>query len=582
MTPSLLLFNLALALGVALVGGVIALRLGQSVILGYTLAGIVIGPYTPGFVGDPATVDALANVGVILLMFTIGVRISFRDLLQAGTLATIGGGIQILLTIGVGYLAGTALGWGLVEALFFGAVISNSSSTVLSKVVGERGEAGAEHSRLALAWSTVQDLSTIVLVVVLSVLSTGEALVPELLWATGKAVLFLILLLPIGGWVFPRLFERVLLLRSREIFIILVAVVALGTAFLSAIFGLSLALGAFVAGVVVGESEMSDQILGEVTPLRDIFAGLFFVSVGMFVNPGFIVQNIPLVLVGIALIVLFKGTLSAVIALLFRLPVRTAVLTGVLLAQSAEFSFLLAQVGASLNAVSATTFNLMLASAVASIVLAPSLYRLAAPGARWLEDRLPASPLATHADLTSETQAPRRHAILCGYGDVGSMIGSALQRRGFRFVVIEQEPRIVRQLREEGILAVLGNADNPSVLDLVNVAQARILIITIPDAFAARLIVQHARRLNPRLAIVVRTHSEDERLYLETLGVGEAVVGEREVSLEMTRYTLQRFGVTAQEAQATVRRLRLQVQRRPGDRVPDPGHQPWVDDEAWD
>ena len=565
MDDSGLLVNLVFALVAALVGVLLAAYLRQSVVLGYILAGIAIGPFTPGFVGDVATVAALADLGIIFLMFAIGVQLSLRDLLRVGTVATAGGLAQVALTIGLGYLVGVALGWRPLEALFFGAVISNSSSTVLSKTLAEQGETDAEHGQIGLAWSSVQDLSTIVLVVVLSVLAGGGGtLLGELLWAVGKAGLFLALVASLGSWALPWLFDHVAALRNREVFLLVTAAVALGMAYASSFFGLSLALGAFVAGVVVGESDLSHQILGEVMPLRDLFAALFFVSVGMLVDPAFVARNLPLVLLTLALIVAGKGALVAAITLLFRYQPRTALLTGVVLAQSAEFSFLLATLGTELGAVSPLVFNLMLAGAAASIVLSPLLYRAGLPAAAWLERRLPVSRLARHPAVTGEAQPrPRGHAVLCGYGRVGQVIGATLRRHGFPYVAIDEDRALVRREREREVPLLLGNAANPVLLERANLAEARLLLIALPDPLAARQIADYARRLNPALDVVARTHSREERAFLERLGVGEAVMGELELALEMTRHALCRFGLDDLEALATVRALRDQERAVP-------------------
>jgi CPA2 family monovalent cation:H+ antiporter-2 len=563
MDDSAFLATLAFALIAALLGAIVAVRLRQSAILGYIIGGIAIGPYTPGFVGNIVAVEQLANVGVILLMFTIGVQISLRDLLGVGRVAILGGSAQVLLTIGMGYGIGLLLGWGNLEALFFGAVVSNSSSTVLSKVLAERGETGAVHSQIALAWSTIQDLSTIVLVVILTALAEGgNGVLGELTWATLRAVLFLVLLVPVGFRLLPWLFERVAALRSREIFVVTVAAFALGTAYLATYFGVSLALGAFVAGVVVSESDLSHQIIGEVTPLRDIFAGLFFISVGMLVDPHFVLDNLPLVLLAIAVIVLLKGALVTVLTLAFHFPVRTALLTGVALAQSAEFSFILARLGADLEALSPAVFSLLLAGAAASIVLSPLLHHAATPGAAWLAARLPVSELSRLPE-TDTTPPLRGHAVICGYGRVGRVIATALRRRGFPILVVEQDQTAVRHLRAEGVPALLGYAEQPVLIEQMHLETARVLVIAIPDALAARRLVDEARRHNPRLHIVVRTHSQEERAHIAARGVDEAVIGELELALEMTRFALQRFGVGTLEAQAILQRLRLQEQRSP-------------------
>lgn len=558
MADSNFLINMTIALTAAFVGGSIAARLGQSTILGYILGGIAIGPFTPGLVGDAVAVDTLANIGIILLMFAIGVQLSLRDLMRSGRVALLGGSVQVLLTIGLGYLIGIALGWTPLQALFFGAVISNSSSTVLSKVLGERGEAGSVHGQVGLAWSTVQDLSTIILVVVLTALSTGgDGLLVELLWATFMAVLFLILLLPVGSRVLPWFFERVAALQNREVFILTVATFALGTAYVSSLFGLSLALGAFVAGVVVSESDLSHQILGEIEPLRDIFAGLFFVSVGMLVDPMFVLRNLPLVLLTLVVIVLVKGVMVVLISLLFHYPARTALLVGVTLAQSAEFSFLLARLGSDLDVLTPAIFSLLLAGSAVSIVVSPALHSAAHPAGRWLERVTSSrSPYAHLPVVDGEEASFRNHTVLCGYGRVGRVIGDALDRRGFPFVVIEQDQFVVRELRDRGVDVLLGNADNPALLNRVHLEQARVLVVAIPDALAARRIVDRARQVNPRLNIIVRSHDQKESARLADLGVNETVIGELELALEMTRYTLRRFGVGTLESQAIVQGLR--------------------------
>lgn len=558
MEGSDLLVNLVVALLAALVGAIAAVRLGQSVILGYILAGVAIGPSTPGFVGDITTVQALAEIGIILVMFAIGVQFSLRDLLAAGKVATLGSTAQVLLSIGLGYLVGRLLGWEPLESLFFGAVISNSSSTVLSKVLGERGEIDAPHGRVALAWSTVQDLGTVILIVVLSALSTdGNALLPGLAWEVGKAALFLALLVPFGLRTLPWLFAQVANLRNREIFVLTVAGVALGLAYGASFFGLSLALGAFVAGIVVGESDLSHQILGDILPLRDIFAGLFFVSVGMLVDPWFVLRNLPLLLVTLVLIVLAKGALVTLLSALLGTSARTAVLTGAILAQSAEFSFLLASVGAELGAVSPTVFSLMLAGAAASIVLLPGVYRVSLPLAAWLQSRSPATPSVEVHGAPSEPEL-QGHAVICGYGRVGQVIGSALQSRS-SFIVIEEDPRRVLQLRDQGVSVIQGNAAIPAVLERAELARAQALIVAIPDPVAVRQIVDYARQHHPPLPVIARTHSEDERRFLLGRGAEEVVLGEHELALEMAHHALALVNVNAAEAQGVIHQLRGQV-----------------------
>lgn len=558
MIGSGLLVNLVLALAIATVGAALAARLGQSVILGYIVSGVIISPSTPGPVGATAPVEALADIGVILLMFTVGMRLSLRELQAVGPVALLGGSAQVLILIGLGYLIARGVGWGWQEALFFGAVVSNSSSTVLSKVLGDRGQMGALHSRIALAWSTVQDLSTVALVVVLSAVVTGGSgmtLAGTLGVAAAKAGIFLFLLLGVGSRVLPLLFERVAALRNREIFVMAVAAFALGVAYASLFFGLSLALGAFVAGVVVSESDLSHEILGSVQPLRDVFVGLFFVSVGMLVDIGFLVQNWPYTLLVVAVIVLLKGAISTGIAWLFRYSFATALLTGVALAQSAEFSFLMARVGVEVGALSPAVFSYLLGGSVASIALAPWLNALANDLARAYERRQ-AGRLVAEAVPEGKKAPFQGHAVICGYGRVGRLIGAALRRRDFSFIVIEQDRDIVHALRNQGIYALLGSADNPVLLEQTHLEHARILVVAIPDALAARLVVEYARRVNPNLDIIVRVHSEEERRFMLSRGVSLAVLPLHEAAFEMTRHTLRRFGLSAIETLAIVQRMR--------------------------
>jgi CPA2 family monovalent cation:H+ antiporter-2 len=551
-----LIADLAVALLVALVGAVLAARLGQSVILGYILAGVAIGPFTPGFVGDHATVEALAAIGIILLLFSIGVQFSLRELVEAGKVALFGSTAQVLLTIAIGYLAGIALGWQPLEALFFGAVVSNSSSTIISKVLGDRGELDSPQGKLSIAWSSLQDLGTVALIVILSALARGgDSLVTDLVWEVGKAGAFLLLLIPIGLRILPWFFERVASLRNREVFVLAVGAVALGLAYTASFFGLSLALGAFVAGVVVGESDLSHQILGDVLPLRDIFAGLFFVSVGMLVDPAFVVSHLPVLLVTVALIVPVKGALCMVLAGLLGTRTRVAVLAGAALAQSAEFSFLLAHAGNALGVVSPTVFSLMLSGAAGSILLAPAVYGAAHPLAALLDRRLPALAQATGLAQQEPDRDLHGHAVICGYGRVGRVLGSVLGGR-CPYIVIEEDPRIVAELRAKRIPVIQGNAAVPAIIARADLARARVLVVAIPDPVAARQIVDQALAAAPGLDIVVRTHSERERQFLQGRGVREVVLGEWELALEMIRHTLQGFGLAAAETETIIQNLR--------------------------
>ena len=556
MTDTGLLVTLALALIAATIGAAIAVRLGQSAILGYVVAGVLIGPYTAGPIADRETVSALADIGLVFLMFAIGLELSVRDLARVGRVAIIGGTLQVLALLGIGYLVGIGLGFGHLESLFFGAFISQSSSMVMAKVLGERGDLDTRHGHLVLGWATLQDISTIVLMVVLGGLAAqGGDLTTNIGLAIGKAVLFIAILLPVGLKVLPWVLEHVARLRNREVFVLSVVAVALGTAYSAEFFGVSLALGAFLAGLLVSESEISHHMLGELAPLRDVFAGIFFVSIGMLVDPMFVVVAFGLVIVAVLLVVGIKGIAIYGLSRLLGVPGRTAALAGLALAQSGEFSFLLARLGTDTGAVGGQMFSLMLASAGVSIAIAPSLYRHAPSVLSRLDLRL-ARRRESSALVEAAPQAPGRYAVLCGYGRVGRLVAEALERRGLPYLVIEVDPRICRALRERGIPVVQGQAESAHIRDRASFDHAQVLIVTLPDPFAMQQVVHHVRADHPRLPIIARARTNAEREFLQNEGVSEIVVAETEVALEMARYTLGRLGVSSAETQAIVRGLR--------------------------
>ena len=561
-----LLSTLVIALGAAGFGALAAAWLRQPVVVGYIVAGLVIGPNTPGIEASVPGVEQLADLGVILLLFVIGVQLSLADLVKVGPVALVGGSAQVLLTIGLGWAVGVALGWGHLESLFFGAVLSNSSSTVLTKVLGERGEESTLHGRLALAWSTVQDFSTVILVVVLTTFAEGERdqLVMDVAEAVLLAAAYLVLVIPLGAFLLPRFFDWLASLGSSEVFVLGAAGVALGIAYLASVFGISVALGAFVGGMLVARSDISHEVLGQITPLRDLFSGMFFVSVGMLIDPELVLENFHLVGLGVLLIVLAKGAMVTAGVRMFGYRPGTAILSGVILGQSAEFSFLMARVGAQVDAVSPEVFGLMLTSAAASIVLAPYLLRAAQPFAIAADQRFSA-----RADTaTSEPpvdQSVRDHAIICGYGRVGRVVHRALVRSRVSCVVIDQDGGLIRELRNEGVTALQGNAANATLLERAGISRAWTLVIATPDPLATRQILTIARRHNPRIGIMVRTHSAAERLFLESQGANEAVVGELELGFELTRHAMRRFGIAAPIVERVLQELRVEE----GGRAPE-------------
>jgi len=545
-----LFIHLVTALGAAVLGAALALRFRQPLIIGYILAGLVIGPFTPGIMGDTRAIAELAEVGIVLLMFVIGVQLSLRELMRAGRLAALGGLLQVGVMIAIGYLVGRAFGWGHVESYAFGAVLSNSSSTVLGKLLSDRGELDSQHGRIGLAWSSVQDMSTVVLVAVLGMITPNSTAVGPLL---GKAALFFFGLVPLGFWALPWLLRHAAAPRSREFFALSVITLALALGALASMLGVSLALGAFLAGVVVGESDLSHRVLGDAIPMRDIFSGIFFVSIGMLLDPVYLVGSWASVLMGAGLIILVKGAVVVVIARWMGCSTRLAVLVGAALAQSAEFSFLLARIGLEAGALTMPVFNLVLTATIVSILLAPTVNDLAPRLLRWAQRRWP-RPIR-HPEGAAPA-AVEGHAIVCGYGRVGSIVCALLDRHQEPYVVIDEDLRVIRSLRARGVSAVFGDAGLPDALERAHIRTAKMLVLCIPEKMALRRALEYAREVSKEATVLARTHSEEDRRFLRGHGVDEVVVGETELALEIGRRTLERLGVASELVERSLVELR--------------------------
>jgi len=542
MTDGALVLQLVTALGAALMGAAMALLLRQSIIVGYILAGVAIGPFTPGIIGDSNTIAQLADIGMVFLMFVIGVQLSLRELARASRVAVTGGLVQVAVMIGIGYLVGRALGWSDIQSYAFGAVISNSSSTVVGKILSDRGEIDTRHARLAIAWSSVQDISSVALVAFFAFASPRSGEVGSIL---GKAGFFFIVVMPIAFWLLPRLLRRASAFRNREFFSLAVVTLALAMAGGAATLGVSLALGAFLTGIVVGESDLSHRILGDATPIRDVFSGIFFVSIGMLIDPTSLLDSWALILMTVALIVVVKGTVTTVIARLLGCSTGLAALVGAGLAQSAEFSFLIARVGLEEGALTQSIFNVLLGATVISVLLAPfvdaavpALLRALRSGPNARDDS--GGPGELPAELSG-------HAIVCGYGRVGRLVCSLLDRHGKPYVVIEEDLRLVDDLRSRGLRVIVGDASLSVVLRRANLRSASLLVICMPDRMAARRALEHAREAGGEVAVIARSHDEEDRRILVAMGADDAVSGELELALTLGRRALERFRVDEDE-----------------------------------
>jgi len=536
--------TLLVALGAALVLGAVAHRLRLPPMLGYIAAGMVVGPFTPGFVADREEVLALADIGVALLMFSIGLQFRLGELRSVGGRILAGVPAQVALTMLIGTGVGLMLGWELIEALFIGGAVAVCSTVVLVKVAGEATLHTTTHGRIALGVSIVQDLVTVVLVVTLSALgSQAEESWLGLVGAGVVALGFVALVLVGGSRILPPLLGFIAGLRSRELFVIAVAVISIGTAFAASALGVSVALGAFVAGLALADSDLSASVLGEIVPLRELFSTFFFVSIGILLQPGAILAAWPVVLALLLIITFGKAIPIAGLALLDGQRTSTALRAGALIGQSGEFSFVLASAGLALNAVAPETFSLAMGAVVLSILTAEPLLAMArAVGTRFdritRQDPLPGEEPAANL---------RRHAIILGYGRIGRSVARVLESRGFGWVAIDGDYSLARSARAAGAAIIYGEAGAQSVLDQGRVTDAHALIIAIPDALATRQAVVYALARNPRIEIVARAHSDAEEADLRRLGVARVVVAERELGNELIRHALRRFGVSDRE-----------------------------------
>ncbi|MCC6303162.1 MAG: Kef family K(+) transporter [Gammaproteobacteria bacterium] len=554
-----LITTIAAGLGLALLMGFVASRLRIPPLVGYLLAGIVIGPWTPGFVADVELAGQLAEIGVMLLMFGVGLHFSLDDLLSVRRIAIPGAIVQILIATALGTAVAMFWGWGIGAALVFGLALSVASTVVLLRGLETLGLLESINGRIAVGWLIVEDLVMVLVLVLLPALAGvfgggaggSETITDGDLWLTlgitlAKVAAFVALMLIIGYRFFPRLLWLVARTGSRELFTLCVLATAVGVAYGSAmLFDVSFALGAFFAGMMMRESEFSHRAADESLPLRDAFSVLFFVSVGMLFDPMVLVEEPVKILAVVAIIMVGKTLAAIALVLAFRYPLNTALIVGLSLAQIGEFSFILAGMGASLGLLPAAGHSLILAGALISIALNPVLFTIIKPAQNWLRARSKLArrlearddPLA-QLPMSVEEQYLSGQVVLVGYGRVGRRIADALTERHIPFVVAEQNREAVEKLRARNIPAVSGDASDPAVLIQAHIARASMLVIATPDTFNVRKMVATARTLNPAIEVVVRTHSEEESALLRTENIGKVFMGEHELALGMTRHIL--------------------------------------------
>lgn len=555
-----LIVDLVVVLGVALAGGWIAQRVGLPVLIGYVLAGVIVGPNTPGLNADEGRIVLVANLGVAFLMFALGVEFSVKHLLEVRRVALVSSAIQYPVTFALGTVVALAVGWDIRPALLMGGAFAISSSIVMIKILLGRGEATSPHGRVAFGMGVIQDLSLVPLLSLLPLLTeSDENLLLRLVISLVQAAVALVIVGIVGLRVVPWVLERVARTESRELFLLTVVVIALGTAYASHEAGLSFALGAFLAGLVVSESDFDAEVLAEIVPLRDVFSTLFFVSLGMLLEPSLFTDHPGDVALVLVALVIGKTIISGAGFLTAGVNPATATLAALLTAQIGEFSFVLAGVGLEEHILDESQYALILAAALGSILLAPVAIGLA-PVLTPIAAALPGIPAREHAlDVGEPADLElRRHVIICGYGRVGRTVGDALARRGLQFVIIELNAAIVRDLRAQGLDVIYGDSGSDAVLRRAGISTARSIAVTAPNLVAAMATTRIARRLNPGIDIITRANLFGEVEELREAGASEVVQPEFEAGLEFIRRVLRRQGVSGREVQSVVNRRRSQ------------------------
>jgi CPA2 family monovalent cation:H+ antiporter-2 len=547
-----LLINISLALLVAFLGGILARRIGLPTIVGYLLAGIVIGPFTPGFVGDIETIQQLAELGVIFLMFGVGLHFSFADLWRVRDIAIPGALAQMAITTLFGLGLSQLWGWSISAGIVLGLCISIASTVVLLRGLMDHNMLNTAHGQAAVGWLVMEDiLSVLILVLLPALASTGGSFNWTNLGLTlVKAAAFGVIMFFAGSRLIPWLLDRVAHTRSRELFILGILAITLGTAMgASELFGVSLALGAFVAGAIVSQSDLNHQVGADVLPFREAFAVLFFVSVGMLVNPTFLWQHLGEVLALTGLIVIGKTIATLLLALVLPRPARTFLVVAVGLSQIGEFSFILGQAGLSLNLLTGNQYSMILAGALLSITINPLMYRLM-PRIETLLQHIPIlwKRMDVHRDVPlPEDHTLKDHVVIVGYGRVGSHLVHILERLEINHLVIESDMERIDALDSHSAQVLFGDAANSEVIGHAGLENARALVITVPEESIGAMIVAAARDINPNLPIIARVATEEGVIHLSALGANYVVQPELEGGLEMVYRTLLQLGYPLQD-----------------------------------
>lgn len=532
----------------ALLGAMVAHKLRQPLILGYIVAGVVIGPYTGGVtVSEVQDIERLAEIGVALLLFALGLEFSLSDLKPVRKIALIGTPIQILATIGCGFGIGQWLGWETIPSLWFGSMISLSSTMVILKTLMNQGWMGTLSSRVMIGMLIVQDLAVVPMMIILPQLSDPQAGLPTLGMAALKSALFLLVMFVLGTKILPRLLARIARWDSRELFLLSITALGLGIGYATHWFGLSFAFGAFVTGMVLSESDYSHQALADIIPLRDIFGLLFFTSVGMLLDPAFLVQNWRSVLLLVALVSAGKGLIFALLSRSFGYSNVVPLAVALGLFQVGEFSFVLARVGIETQSIGRELYYLVLSTAIVSMVMTPLLSSLTAPLYSLRKRFFEVEALQT---INLPARGLHQHVVIAGGGRTGYYVAQVLKNLGVDFVIIELNFRQVEQCKAAGLPIVFGDATQLPVLSAAEIGSARLLLVTIPTSIIVETIVREAGHLNPNLKIVATAEGADQMKAIYESGAYMVILPQMEAGLEIATQALVHLGVPLTEIQS--------------------------------
>lgn len=571
MQPDPIFFrDLATVFLAAVAGGALAWIARQPLILGYVLGGIAISPFTPGLsVSDLHTFDLFAEIGVILLMFSIGLEFSVKDLMRVKWVALIGGPLGILLSIGLAIGVGSLIGWPVTQSIVIGAAISMASTMVLARLLLDRGELHSRHGRVMIGITLVEDLAVVAMTVLVPALGEFES---GRLILIGQALLKALLILApfsyLASRVIPPLLTRVARTQNRELFLLVALAIGLGTAAVTQMVGLSLALGAFLAGLIISGSEYGHETLARLISLRDAFVALFFVTIGILIDPHVILDNLSLLGTMIGLIMVGKLVIWTTVVRLFGYGFATAILVGIGLTQIGEFSFVLVQVAKSAGQVGADVYNATLAASLLTILLNAALVRYV-PG--WLGKRRLAREPRPPVSWAGEQDIPPQHVVLCGFGRVGNALGKALEEFGLPYIVLERNPDIIRRLQIRGTLCLYGDASHHELLTQARAADASLIVVALPEIETAALAVRRIRTLNPHVRILARAHGQMEAEKLAAVGATEIIQPEVEASVTLIRHTLDWFAVPKDRMREYAERYRNSVDpKRPSGEAAEP------------